>query len=47
MATVLGYQGSVLLVTILLLLAVGLTGALYAATRSDPRPTAREARRGR
>jgi len=47
MATVLGYQGSVLLVTILLLLAVGLTAALYAATRSDPRPTPGEARRGR
>ena len=47
MATMLGYQGSVLLVAVLLLLAAGLTGALYAATRGDARPAAGEARRSR
>lgn len=47
MATVLGFEGSVVLVTILLLLAVGLTGALFAATRADARRTAGETRRTR
>jgi hypothetical protein len=47
MATVLGFEGSVVLVAILLLLAVGLTGALFAATRHDARRTARETRRTR
>ena len=47
MATMLGFQGSVVLVTILLLLAVGLTGALFAATREDARRNAGETRRTR
>ena len=46
MATMLGYEGSVLLVTVLFLLAAGLTSALYAATRS-PAPRTGEARRSR
>ena len=47
MATILGYQGSVLLVAIMLLLAFGLTAALYTATRADNRRTTGEARRSR
>jgi hypothetical protein len=47
MTAMLGYSGGVLLVTILLALAAGLIGALYAATRHDARRTAGEARRGR
>jgi hypothetical protein len=47
MTTMLGYDGGVLLVAILLLLAAGLTGALYAATRAGTRPSATQARRGR
>jgi hypothetical protein len=43
MATMLGFEGGVLLVAVLLLLAVGLTAALYAATRD----TARAPRRSR
>jgi len=42
----LGFEGSVLLVTLLFLLAAGLTSALYAATRS-PAPRSGEARRSR
>jgi hypothetical protein len=47
MATVLGFEGSVVLVAILLLLAVGLAGALFAATREEARRTAGETRRTR
>jgi hypothetical protein len=46
MATMLGSEGSVLLVTILFLLAAGLTSALYAATR-EPAQRPDEARRSR
>jgi len=46
MATMLGYEGSVLLVAVLFLLAAGLTSALYAATRDDARHPG-EARRSR
>jgi hypothetical protein len=39
MASMIGYEGSVWLVLILLVLASGLTGALLAATRdAEPRP---------
>jgi hypothetical protein len=47
MATVLGFEGGVVLVAILLLLAVGLTGALFAATREEARRSAGETRRTR
>jgi hypothetical protein len=43
MESILGFEGGAVLVAILLLLAAGLTGALWAATRAP----AREARRGR
>jgi hypothetical protein len=47
MTTMLGYEGGVLLVTILLALAAGLLGALYAAVRGAARRTAGEPRRTR
>jgi len=46
MTAMLGYEGSVLLVAVLFLLAAGLAGALYAATREDARRPG-EARRSR
>jgi hypothetical protein len=42
-AAVLGFEGSAVLVAVLLLLAGGLTGALWAATRT-PERTARRSR---
>ncbi len=41
MTTMLGVQGSALLVLVLLLLTGGLTAALYAATRNSARQTRR------
>jgi hypothetical protein len=44
MASVIGYDGSLWLVIVLLALAFGLTGALYAATRGQPPEPARSRR---
>jgi hypothetical protein len=44
MQAIIGYEGSLWLVAVLLLLAVGLTGALVRATRDNAPPAARERR---
>jgi uncharacterized protein HemX len=43
----LGYEGGAILVAVLLVLALGLAGALWAATRDEARPRNGEARRSR